>query len=178
MRVRTMRKWLLMGMLALVMILGSASLTAEAEEATLTEYPPYPANGQEYWVVFTEGFRGGRIEMTTCDLSSGDADASITWNRGLKLQGATAEGKYNQYYLNDEGVWEQIGTYHKFTDYATSVISSNLDIYDSDGNLVLAKTAEYPGGGKVEEPTEEPEKEPTEAEQAYIQEHLDFYRQQ
>ena len=169
-----MRKWLLMGMLALVMIFGPASLTAEAEEATLTEYPPYPANGQEYWVVFTEGFRGGRIEMTTCDLSSGDAEASIKWNRGLTLQGATVEGKYNQYYLNDEGVWEQIGTYHKFTDYATSVISSNLDIYDSGGNLVLAKTAEYPGGGKVEEPTEEPEKEPTEAEQAYIQEHLDF----
>lgn len=64
------------------------------------------------------------MELTTCDISQNAGKAWIKWNRNLILQGADGVGKYNQYYLNDDGEWEQIGTYNKFTDYATSVIAS------------------------------------------------------
>jgi len=29
----------------------------------------YPVNGQKYWVIFREGFRDSRIEMTTCNVA-------------------------------------------------------------------------------------------------------------
>ena len=105
--------------------------------------PPYPDNGQECWVVFNEGTRNGRIELTTCNISGNRNDAWIRWNRNLSLQGVSVDGKYNQYYLNKDNAWEQIGTYGRFTDYATAVIYSNLNIFDSSGNLVLPKSDVY-----------------------------------
>ncbi|HBI63350.1 MAG TPA: hypothetical protein DDY31_19420 [Lachnospiraceae bacterium] len=102
----------------------------------------YPVNGQKYWVIFREGFRDSRIEMTTCNVAGNNDNLWIEWNGGLYLKGGEAEDGYNQYYLN-ENTWEQIGTYHIFTDWATSVIASNLDIYNTDGELVLEKTNLY-----------------------------------
>lgn len=102
----------------------------------------YPATGQKYWVIFQEGYRDSRIEMTTCDVKGNSQDIWIEWDRGLYLRGGEADEGYNQYCL-DEKAWKQIGTYHLFTDYATSVIASNLDIYNTDGELVLEKTNLY-----------------------------------
>lgn len=102
----------------------------------------YPVNGQKYWVIFREGFRDSRIEMTTCNVAGNNDNLWIEWNGGLYLKGGEAEDGYNQYCLN-ENTWEQIGTYHIFTDWATSVIASNLDIYNTDGELVLEKTNLY-----------------------------------
>ncbi len=103
-------------------------------------FPEYPENGQKYWVIFREGFRNDRIEMTTCDIKDFSDASYIEWNGGLTLQQGESNGRYNQYRLNETNKWEQIGTYHLFTDNATSIIASNLDIYDSSGNLVLSKS--------------------------------------
>ena len=103
-------------------------------------FPQYPVNGQKYWVIFKEGFRNERIEMTTCDIQTESDNCYIKWDTNLTLQGASTSKQYNQYYLNKNSEWEQIGTYELFSDYATSVIASNLDIYDPSGKLILNKT--------------------------------------
>ena len=112
-------------------------------DLSIDDLPPYPDNGQKFWVIFNEGFRDGRIELTTCDIEGGAQNAWIKWDRSLELQDANVQNKYNQYYLNDNGQWEQIGTYTRFTDYATNVIASNLDICDASKNLIISKKENY-----------------------------------
>ena len=107
-----------------------------ATEISILNLPDYPSNGQKYWVIFKEGYRNSRIEMSTCNANASDG-VWIKWNRSLTLQGAQTDGQVNQYRLSDENSWEQIGTYGRFTDWATEVIASNLDVYDSYGNIVL-----------------------------------------
>ena len=133
--------------LCMLFMVKSIGVEASTVETELSEsLPNYPFNGQSYWVVFREGYRNSRIEMSTCDISGNVADAYIKWDRNLILQNGSSSGSYHQYRLTEDGVWEQIGTYGKFTDYATSVIASNLDIYDSSGKLILAKSKlqDYP----------------------------------
>ena len=148
------RKWKLI-LIAVALCVNfslNMTITVFAETMTITgnnefnreiTFPKYPENGQKYWVIFKEGYRNNRIEMTTCDIKNISNTPFIKWNRSLTLQKGECEGRYNQYRLNETGEWEQIGTYNLFTDYATSIIASNLDIYDSSENLVLAKST-YP----------------------------------
>ena len=42
-----------------------------------------------------------------------------------------------QFFLNGVNEWEFMGTYHRMTDGATNVLASNLDVYDSDGKLII-----------------------------------------
>ncbi len=102
----------------------------------------YPSTGQKYWIIFKEGYRNDRIEMTTCDISKNAENAWIEWDKGLYLRDAESQNDYNQYCLSNNQ-WEQIGSYGLFTDYATSVIASNLDVYNTSGELVIKKTNIY-----------------------------------
>lgn len=125
---------LIAGLLAALPVSGAASANQK--------YPQFPSDGQEYWVIFKEGYRNNRVEMSTCNISSDARNAYIVWNKSLLLKNADTEKiskPYNQYGLNDNS-WEKIGAYNKFTDYAAEVIASNLDIYDSNGELLLEKT--------------------------------------
>ncbi len=129
----------------LVFFIVAIPLQAASVESNLAgTLPKYPENGQTYWIAFKEGYRSGRIELSTCNISGKREKAYIKWSRNLTLQGANASGRYNQYKLAESGKWEQIGTYVRFSDYATSIIASNLDVYDSEGNLIMAKTKKYP----------------------------------
>jgi hypothetical protein len=108
------------------------------------DLPIYPDNNK-YWVIFKEGTRGGRIEMTTVDIDEREsAGAQIEWNRSLKLINTMSVGKYNQYYYSAErNKWIEYGTYNKFTDYAIEVLGSNMDIVDTSGNLKVERLASY-----------------------------------
>lgn len=114
-----------------------------AELIDLSNLPSYPIDGQSYWVIFNEGFRNDRIEMTTCDINLNTDVAYICWDSSLDLKNANVVGKYNQYYLNDKGEWEKIGSYSRFTDYATNVVASNLNVYNSSGDLIIPKSNLY-----------------------------------
>lgn len=142
-------KWKRIALFMLVFMtsffMSAISLQAASVEPDLAStLPKYPTNGQTYWIVFKEGFRNSRIELSTCNISIGEEKAYIEWNKSLILRGASATGSYNQYKLSEKGSWEQIGTYGRLSDWATSVIASNLDIYDSHGTLILAKSSLYP----------------------------------
>lgn len=88
----------------------------------------------QYWVIFKEGFRDGRIELSTFNASS---DFSVIWDK--KLICNNQEGMCNQYYY-DNGEWIHIGTYNLLTDYALDVIASNVDICDSSNNIIINKS--------------------------------------
>lgn len=110
-----------------------------ASEISLSNLPSYPESGQRYWVIFKEGYRDERIEMSTFNTDINDErEPWILWDRNLTVQNSKVIGDYNQYCLNDDKNWEQIGSYHLLTDYATAIIASNLNIFDSDGKLVVA----------------------------------------
>lgn len=96
---------------------------------------------QEYWVIFTEGFRGDRVEASSVDSSLPASSLHIIWDSALYLNNTSGSDGYDQYCLDDDDEWTQIGTYVRLTDRATNVIASNLDIYDSRGNLILSKCA-------------------------------------
>lgn len=112
-----------------------------ASEISLSNLPSYPENGQQYWVIFKEGYRNDRIEMSTFNANlTDDTEPWILWDRNLTVQNSEVNGDYNQYCLNDYNNWEQIGSYHLLTDYATDIIASNLNIFDTDGKLVVASS--------------------------------------
>ena len=109
------------------------------------DFPPaFPSNGQQFWIVFREGYRNSRIEMSTCNSLNDPNSLWIKWNRNLTLQGGYVSGQVNQYYLNSNNEWQQIGTYGIFSDYATEVIASNLDVYDGNNRLIMKGVSSYP----------------------------------
>lgn len=126
--------------LIIFFIISAIPVRAASVEPDLANIlPQYPVNGQTYWIAFKEGFRNNRIELSTCNISGNKEKAYIEWNGSLVLKVANATGRYNQYKLSEKDSWEQIGTYGRFSDWATSIIASNLDVYDSKGKLILAK---------------------------------------
>ncbi len=90
-------------------------------------------DGKQYWVIFHEGYRDGRLEMSTFDAKPG---FKVIWDTSLVCNEQT--GTCNQYY-SDNGKWEFIDTYGILTDHALDIVSCNFDIYvyDENGNLVL-----------------------------------------
>lgn len=103
-------------------------------------YSPNSSNkpnctSNNYWVVFYEGFRNKRLEMSTFD-SIGET--YIVWNTSLKAM--NQDGKCNQYYFDDNNEWKKIGTYSILTDYAVDIVASNVDIYNSNHELIYGKS--------------------------------------
>lgn len=111
----------------------------DSDEQQDEDEPALPFD-QEYWIIFREGFRNDRIEMSTVDSNMDREDLYIIWDGGLNLNITDGMSECDQYYLNSAGEWKQIGEYDVLSNYATEVIASNLDIYDASGNLIVSKT--------------------------------------
>ena len=114
-------------------------LNDEVSDEQDEDEPALPFD-QEYWIIFREGFRNDRIEMSTVDSNMDREDLYIIWDGGLNLNITDGMSECDQYYLNSAGEWKQIGEYDVLSNYATEVIASNLDIYDASGNLIVSKT--------------------------------------
>jgi len=133
--------------------MATAPLYAVAIDFNPEAYPPYPETGQTYWIIFNEGYRSSRLEMTTFDVTDVRDETCIIWNRSLALNERSKLSRCNQYKFND-GVWEQIGTYGTISDYATKVIASNMNVYDKDGKLLVPATMYMHSGSVPQQPTE------------------------
>ena len=105
----------------------------DGEEAS--ETTPFQ---QEYWVIFTEGYRNDRIEASTIDSTLPADQLSIIWNSHLELNDTSGSDNCDQYYLDENGEWVYRGSYHRLSDKATEVIASNLDVVDKDGNIIIS----------------------------------------
>ena len=105
--------------------------------------PQYPSDGKDEWVIFKEGSRNNRVEMSTFTLTSNSSNMRIVWNKGLSVSGSSTIDSCNQYYLSTEGKWAYLGEYGLLSDWATGVIASSLDVYDSNGNLIIERSDIY-----------------------------------
>lgn len=97
---------------------------------------------QNYFVIFNEGNRDNRIEMSVFDINDELEENYLYWNG----YGEPVELNYNdsikncdQYYYDMESnSWILfVEDYWRITDSANNIISSNIDICDSDGYRVL-----------------------------------------
>lgn len=106
-----------------------------SDETETVETTPFQ---QEYWVIFTEGFRNDRVEASTIDSTLPADQLSIVWNSHLELNDTSGSDSCDQYYLDENGEWVYRGSYHRLSDRATEVIASNLDVVDKDGNVIIS----------------------------------------
>ena len=93
-------------------------------------------DGMPYWVIFHEGCRDGRLELSTF---RAEKNFCVVWSSNLKCNNQI--GRCNQYYF-ENGVWKKIGTYGILTDMALDIVASNVDIYDENGVLIHEKTTQ------------------------------------
>ena len=117
----------------------SSDINIEKSQATSTpieesKNEDSPFEGK-YWVIFTEGTRNDRVEATSVDAIS--LKLHVVWDGALYLSKTNGGSKYIQYYLDEKGRWCEMGKYFRFSDNASNVIASNLDVYDSNGNLLI-----------------------------------------
>ena len=99
---------------------------------------------QKYWVIFTEGYRNSRVEVSTIDSSLPEDQIYIVWSSSMNLNNTSGSSGCDQYYLDENNGWVYMRNYWRLTDWATNVIASNLDIRDRSGNLILGK-CQYSG---------------------------------
>lgn len=85
-----------------------------------------------YFIIFYEGFRDGRLEMSSFDSSE---DFDVVWDTGIDV--TNYEGDIEQYFYNDEGKFELFNFYDRITDDTSEIIASNVDIHDDDGNILF-----------------------------------------
>lgn len=101
----------------------------------ITETTSINDSENTYWVIFEEGSRDNRIEMSKAPVTG---DAKIIFDgKSLRVDQDTI--CYQYYYNSNTNDWEEIGTYHCISDYANLIIASNVDIYDENGNLFFGK---------------------------------------
>lgn len=113
----------------------SAGAVKDIEVGDVFDSPP-----QKYWIVFREGFRDSQLEVSSFDSDSNEKDLSIIWDTNLVAKGKKDEEPIYQYYYNDAQKWEFARTYPVLSDWATSVVASNLNVYDQHGILIVKKT--------------------------------------
>lgn len=111
----------------------SEAVTVAFEETVDTTSP----FKQDYWVIFTESYRDDRIEAASVDSSCSYDELFIIWDGALYLNESAGATDCTQYYLDSSGNWCEMGNWTRFSDGASHILASNLDVYDSDGNLLI-----------------------------------------
>lgn len=102
-----------------------------------SKMPQYPKSGQKYWVIFNEGYRDNRLEMSTFDVSGDSSDIKLIWNDSLKVSSSGTISDINQYAYTEKE-WVNIGCYHILSDKATKIFASNADVYDNNGKKIIS----------------------------------------
>lgn len=91
------------------------------------------AADKQYWIVFYEGTRGNRIEMSSFNALE---DFSVSWNKDITCEKQVGECTQFKFDENSNGFVET-GKYGKITDEATGIIGSNCEIYDIKNDSVI-----------------------------------------
>ena len=140
--------WILVFVMVVAMVPAVTASPAQPQENQTKEdvtYPAYPDETRPYWIIFKEGYRSGRVELSVFDITNPTDDLHIVWDRNLKLNDHSKFNQCNQYYIGDNNKWVKFVTgYGVMSDYATEIIASNLDVYNRSGELICAKT-DWPG---------------------------------
>lgn len=114
-------------------LIEEESLDKDVETFEVNTESPF---NQKYWVIFTEAYRGDRVEASSIDSTISPEELYFIWDSSIELNDTSGSDECDQYYLTDSDEWEQIGSYSRLTDGASSIIASNLDVYDAAGNII------------------------------------------
>ena len=109
-------------------------------DKTVLTYP----NSQKYWVVYRKTNQNNRLWLITTD-GTVTLDKLIKKTDNWLYTDNVTLGAYAQYKI-ENGQWANYGSWTGGTSLSGSVgqlYASNLDIYDENGNLLLAKTDNY-----------------------------------
>lgn len=136
-------------LIGIVPVEGYAAVTDKRSiisEYKLSSYPRFPklVNKQQYYVIYNESYRKGRVEVCFFDIINKADLMHVMWqgkNKAIDINyGEIAnDEKYyldsvNKKWIKFESGWGQIST------GASAVKSSNLAIYNSNGNKILKPT--------------------------------------
>lgn len=110
------------------------SVVESVDKSVVSTESPFE---QKYWVIFTEKYRDNRVEASTINSSLSTDKLYFVWDSSVELNDTSSSNECMQFFLNGVNEWEFMGTYHRMTDGATNVLASNLDVYDSDGKLII-----------------------------------------
>lgn len=123
-------------LLPIVLICGSSSSAVEVFE---TQFPDFPYVSQQYYVIYREGWRNNRIEVTFFDITDNDGRQYLIWDgNNIVLNSAVKYTRDSKWYLKGSEWIHFEDNHYQPSDHATEIISSNLDIYDKNGNLFLS----------------------------------------
>lgn len=94
---------------------------------------------QQYWVVYDGGEEMTQWEMASVNAEGSRDNLKVIWNDGgsLTLDGDQSHSDFNRYRNTSDGEFDLQGSYDSFTSYAYSVLASNLNVYDTNGNLIV-----------------------------------------
>lgn len=107
------------------------------ENTTQSDYFDSTPFEQRYWVIFNEGYRNDRIEASAFDSTLPADQLAIIWKSTLEINDPSGSDGCAQYYLDDNGEWIYMRNYHRLSNKATNVLASNLDVLDSNGNVII-----------------------------------------
>lgn len=97
--------------------------------------------GGKYWVIYRNGHQNERIEATSVDSTHvPEMLHAVLEDYELTLNDDDGSDNWTGYILSDSGEWIEDGYSWPLADKTRTIIASNLDIYDNEGNLILPKS--------------------------------------
>lgn len=123
---------------------ASPTVQSEPEQNTVAvnlfdEFPEFPDSSKEHYIIYTEGYRRNRTEIAMFDTKGDDDSQYIVWSSGRKieLQNNSNYTNGSKWYLNQNEWIHFEDNYPRISDKSYKIIASDLDMYDTDGNLIL-----------------------------------------
>lgn len=110
---------------------------------------------QKYFVIFNDGNENNRIEMTVFDAEDGADEPYLCWEGygdPLELNNNSSVKDCDWYYYDlDTNSWVSFdGDSTGMAECADTIISSNLDVCDSDGTVTLERLTEKGRTGDID----------------------------
>lgn len=110
---------------------------------------------QKYFVIFNDGNKNNRIELTVFDAEDGADEPYLCWDGygdPMKLNNNSSVKDCDWYYYDlDTNSWVAFdGDSTGMAECADTIISSNLDVCDSDGTITLERLTEKGRTGDID----------------------------
>ena len=97
-------------------------------------FPDIPDAGREHYIIYSEGYRDGRIELAQFDAGGSEW---LVWDTSLAPENPDDYKNDIKYYLDGDKWVEFERDYECISNNATEVFESDLNVYDSNGTAHL-----------------------------------------
>ena len=120
---------------------GSSNYLGSRRDFTLKITSNVCPDNQKYWVIFSQGSRGGRTELATFNSPLSVSQLHLVWVKGksLALSNKTGAGKVKHYYLTSDNHWKYFATSSSIASSVPKIYASRLYVRNKSGNLLMEK---------------------------------------